>query len=218
MDPDASGAALGLRERAKVQRSPEEDFMPAKRSTRFRFIGSKRFRFIGGKIMSNRTAAIALIVVCIVGTAILITARGSESTSAAPAPVAQTADASSAAKPESAVIKRQKSSATTAAKPAGAQATAKASEQDAEPATIVGCLVQDHETFRLKNTAGEDAPKSRSWKSGFLKKSTKTIEVVDERHRLSLANHVGEQVSVTGMLDDRELQGTSLTRVAESCN
>jgi hypothetical protein len=78
--------------------------------------------------------------------------------------------------------------------------------------------VQDHETFRLKNTAGEDAPKSRSWKSGFLKKSTKTIEVVDERHRLSLANHVGEQVSVSGMLDDRELQGTSLTRVAESCN
>ena len=36
--------------------------MPAKRP--------RRFRFIGNKIMSNRTAAIALIVVCIVGTAI----------------------------------------------------------------------------------------------------------------------------------------------------
>jgi len=187
--------------------------MPAKRSTRFRFTGSKRFRFIG-----KRPAAIALIVVCIVGTAILITARGSESTSAAPAPVAQIADTSSAAKPSSLVASRPKSSATTAAKPAAGQATAKAPEQDAEPATIVGCLVQDHETFRLKNTAGEDAPRSRSWKSGFLRKSTKTIEVLDERHRLSLASHVGEQVSVTGMLDDRELQGTSLTRVAESCN
>ena len=103
-------------------------------------------------------------------------------------------------------------------KAGGSQATEKAPEQDAEPATIVGCLVQDHETFRLKNTAGEDAPKSRSWKSGFLKKSTKTIDVLDERHRLNLATHVGEQVSITGMLDDREMQGTSLKRVAESCN
>ncbi len=184
--------------------------MPAKRP--------RRFRFIGNKIIGNRTAAIALIVVCILGTAILITARGSEPTSAATTPAPQTADASSAPKPEPAVARRQRSSATTAAKPAAAQATAKVPEQDAEPATIVGCLVQDHETFRLKNTAGEDAPKSRTWKSGFLKKSTKTIDVLDERHHLNLASHVGEQVSVTGMLDDREMQGTSLKRVAESCN
>ena len=184
--------------------------MPAKRP--------RRFRFIGNKIMSNRTAAIALIMVCIVGTAILITARSSEPTSAAAVAPPQTAEAFLAAKPVSAVARRQTSSATTAAKPAAGQATAKAPEQDAEPATIVGCLVQDHETFRLKNTAGEDAPKSRSWKSGFLKKSTKTIDVLDERHRLNLASHVGEQVSITGMLDDREMQGTSLKRVAESCN
>ena len=176
--------------------------MPAKRP--------RRFRFIGNKIMSNRTAAIALIVVCIVGTAILITARSSEPP--------QTAEAFLAAKPASAVAKRQTSSATTAAKPAAGQSTGTAPEQDAEPATIVGCLVQDHEAFRLKNTAGEDAPKSRSWKSGFLKKSTKTIDVLDERHRLNLASHVGEQVSVTGMLDDREMQGTSLKRLSESCN
>ena len=187
--------------------------MPAKRSTRFRFIGSKRFRFMG-----KRPAAIALIVVCIVGTAILITARSSEPTSAAAVAPPQTVEAFLPAKPASAVAKRQTSSATTAAKPAAGQAAAKGPEQDAEPATIVGCLMQDHEMFRLKNTAGEDAPKSRSWKSGFLKKSTKTIDVLDERHRLNLASHVGEQVSVTGMLDDREMQGTSLKRVAESCN
>ena len=35
---------------------------------------------------------------------------------------------------------------------------------------IEGCLEQNGEAFRLKNTTGEDAPKSRSWKSGFLKK------------------------------------------------
>ena len=184
--------------------------MPAKRP--------RRFRFIGNKIMGNRTAAIALIVVCILGTAILITARGSESTSAATTPPPQTADASSAAKPEPAVGRRPKSSATTAARPAAAQATAKAPEQGAEPATIVGCLVQDHETFRLKNTAGEDAPKGRSWKSGFLHKGSKPVEIVDARHRLNLARHVGERVSVSGMLEDREMRASSVKRLAESCN
>ena len=59
--------------------------MPAKRP--------RRFRFIGNKIMTNRTAAIALIVVCIVGTAILITARSSEPTSAAAVAPPQTAEA-----------------------------------------------------------------------------------------------------------------------------
>jgi len=88
----------------------------------------------------------------------------------------------------------------------------------AEPVTIEGCLVQDDETFRLKNTSGDDAPKGRSWKSGFLKRSNKTIALVDERHRLNLAGHVGERVSVTGMLDEHELQGSSIKRVGETCD
>ena len=174
----------------------------------------KVMRFSG-----NRTAAIGLIVVCIVATAILIAARSSEPTSAAPTPHVDTAITSVTAKPASPAAKTQKPAAVTAAKPAAAQAAAQASEQNAaEPATIVGCLVQNNDTFRLKNTVGEDAPKGRSWKSGFLKKSSKTIDVLDERHRLNLASHVGEQVSVSGMLDDKELQGTSIKRVAESCN
>ena len=164
------------------------------------------------RFTSNRTAAIGLIVVCIVGTAILIAARSAEPTSAAsatpasmPAPVAAQPAAS---------VRTQKASAP-AAKPQAGEA-AKAAE-NAEPVTIVGCLVQDDETFRLKNTTGEDAPKGRSWKSGFLKKSSKSIALVDARHRMNLAGHVGERVSVTGMLDEKELQGTSLKRVAESC-
>ena len=44
---------------------------------------------------------------------------------------------------------------------------------DARPAasvTLTGCLERDDETFRLKNTTGDDAPKARSWRSGFLRK------------------------------------------------
>jgi hypothetical protein len=83
--------------------------------------------------------------------------------------------------------------------------------------TITGCLERDDETFRLKDTAGADAPRSRSWKSGFIKKRNSSVEVIDASNRLRLGNHVGERISVTGMLDDKELQVRSLRRVASSC-
>jgi hypothetical protein len=59
------------------------------------------------------------------------------------------------------------------------------------PVTITGCLERSEDSFRLKDTAGAAAPKSRSWKSGFLKKGTAPIEVVDAAHRLKLTDHVG---------------------------
>ncbi len=86
------------------------------------------------------------------------------------------------------------------------------------PVTITGCLERaDETTFRLKDTVGEDAPKSRSWKSGFLKKGSTSIEVVDAADRLKLSDHVGQKVSVTGTLVDREMQVRSLQRLATSC-
>ncbi len=84
--------------------------------------------------------------------------------------------------------------------------------------TITGCLERDDETFRLKDTTGADAPKSRSWKRGFLKKGMASIEVVDAANRLSLSNHVGQRVSVTGLLVNREMTLRSLQRVAASCD
>jgi len=200
--------------------------MPAKRSTRFtvkhfakqmtnrfamKHFGMKHF---GMKHFTvKRPMAIGIIFVCIAGTAMLIVARSSEPTSAASivpeqatvaiAPSAQT-PAAKAAKPFP-----------VAAKPASAQTGL---IPGADLASIEGCLVQDNDQFRLKNTSGEDAPKGRSWKSGFLHKSAKTIDVADETHRLNLARHVGERVTITGILDDRDLQGTSLKRVGESCN
>jgi len=167
----------------------------------------KSMRFTG-----NRTAAIGLIVVCIVGTAILIAARSSEPTSAASAAPANMV---AAASNDTVPAKAQKAATAPAARPQAGEA-AKA-EPAAERVTLEGCLEQDNESFRLKNTTGDNAPKGRSWKSGFLKKSSKSIELVDARHRMNLAGHVGERVSVTGMLADRELQGSSIKRLAESC-
>ena len=85
------------------------------------------------------------------------------------------------------------------------------------PATINGCLERDGADFRLKDTEGEKAPKGRSWKSGFLKKGSAKIDVVDSGNRLKLKDHVGQRVTVSGMLSDREMQARSLKSVAPSC-
>jgi len=83
--------------------------------------------------------------------------------------------------------------------------------------TITGCLEHSDATYRLKDTSGVDAPKTRSWKSGFLKKNAATIEIVDPAKRLKLSDHVGQRVSVSGTLADREITARSLQRVSASC-
>jgi hypothetical protein len=84
--------------------------------------------------------------------------------------------------------------------------------------TVTGCLERHDETFRLKDTTGLDAPKSRSWRSGFLKKGSTSIEVVDAAKRLKLTDHVGQRVSVMGVLVDREIHVHSLQRLSASCD
>ena len=85
------------------------------------------------------------------------------------------------------------------------------------PATIAGCLERDENTFWLKNVSGDDAPKSRSWKSGFLRKKSPSVELVD-RGGLSnrLATYVGRRIETTGALVDREMRVKSL-RVLGPC-
>jgi hypothetical protein len=83
--------------------------------------------------------------------------------------------------------------------------------------TITGCLEQDEDVFRLKNAEGLNAPKARSWKSGFLKKGAAKVEIVDASNRLRLKNHVGKRVSVTGQLHEKEMLANSVRRVASSC-
>jgi hypothetical protein len=96
-----------------------------------------------------------------------------------------------------------------------AETAAKEPAPASTPMTITGCLERSDETFRLKDTTGVNAPKSRSWKSGFLKKGSASIEVVDAANRLK--DHVGQRVSVTGTLVDGEMHVRSVQRVAASC-
>ena len=125
--------------------------------------------------------------------------RQSKATVSAPEPASEPA-----ATPEAA-----------AAVPQGPEAPA-ATEVKPAPVTITGCLERSDATFRLTDTSGENAPRSRSWKSAFLKKRSATIDVVGPAKRLE--SHVGERVSMTGTLVDREMHVASMHRVAPSCS
>jgi hypothetical protein len=84
--------------------------------------------------------------------------------------------------------------------------------------TLEGCLEQNGDSFRLKDTSGTDAPKARSWKSGFLKKGAASVDVLDSGDSLGLAKRVGTRVSVSGTLVDRQMQARAIHRVASSCS
>jgi hypothetical protein len=88
----------------------------------------------------------------------------------------------------------------------------------ASPVTLTGCLEKDNDVFKLKDTEGENAPQSRSWKTAFIKKRPATITVTDASHRWKLDKHLGERIAVTGPMADREMQVRSLSRVATSCS
>lgn len=109
---------------------------------------------------------------------------------------------------------------TVAAKPnAGAQAMAKQNVSEPVMTTVTGCLeLRDDGMFQLKDTDGSHAPKSRTWKSGFIKKGAANVDVFDAGNRLKLGTHVGYRVSISGALTDRALRARSLRATSENCN
>jgi hypothetical protein len=102
-------------------------------------------------------------------------------------------------------------------KAAAAESITKAAVESVASVTITGCLELDEETFWLKDTSGVDAPASRSWRSGFLKKRPSRIELLDATNALKLLSYVGQRVAATGTLENREMQMRSLRRLAASC-
>jgi hypothetical protein len=171
------------------------------------------FERVARVIRETSTRTMVIAVMCFVGAAMLIGAATSDVHQDKPAahvqplkPAAASTMAAAATTGSDAVV------------PPVAAGDSAAAVKKPAPVTITGCLERDDNSFRLKETAGDNAPKSRSWKSGFLKKGPAPVAVVDASNHLKLQSHVGERVSVTGTLVDREMQGRSLQRLASSCN
>jgi hypothetical protein len=93
-----------------------------------------------------------------------------------------------------------------------------AAEAKAAPITVTGCLAQNDDEFFLKDASGDNLPKSRSWKSGFLKKRAASIEILDAAHNLKLKSYVGQRVTATGVVVDGEMRARSVKRVSSSCS
>jgi hypothetical protein len=172
------------------------------------------------------TRAAVAVVICFVGAAMIIGAASSSQSGrvarvdapsdyATESPARKTTGAKTQAAAETAVAGTSGRDATEPATPVDPPMTI---APPAPPVTITGCLERDDDSFRLKNTSGAGAPKSRSWKSGFLKKGAGSVDVVDPPKKLRLTDHVGERVSLTGVLVDHEMQARTLHRVASSCN
>jgi hypothetical protein len=185
--------------------------MPGKKAFRMKTLAfSKRRRKHAPLPWWKTTPALAGATICVLLAAVLIAAYQS----AEPRPMLP-------ARPAPAATMSRIDPATAApALPAAETAPASAAATPAKEnrVTITGCLEREDETFRLKDTEGEDAPRVRSWKTGFLKKGRAAVELVDSGNRLKLSDHIGERVTVIGTLVDREIRVRSLQRIAASCS
>ena len=104
-----------------------------------------------------------------------------------------------------------------ASQSASTVAPAAEAEEPATPVTLAGCVERNGEGFSLKNASGEGAPSSRSWKSGFLRKRSQSVTLIDRGYTHRLATYVGQRVETTGVLADREMRVKTL-RVLGSCD
>jgi hypothetical protein len=156
--------------------------------------------------------------------------QGSASASAAvsPVPVSKPATKTLAPKPHAnRPAESPKASATVAAttthaepEPARSAALAPAAIAGPPPVTITGCLEMsvDETEFRLTDTEGVQAPKSRSWRTGFLKKHSSSIALVELPDTHALQAQVGKRVAATGVLASGSMKLSALRVVTPSCD
>jgi hypothetical protein len=88
------------------------------------------------------------------------------------------------------------------------------------PVTISGCLEMsmDGETFRLADTEGANAPKARTWRSGFLKKQATPVELLELGDPATARKYVGQRVTATGVVENRDMRVRTLRVSGNSCD
>ena len=83
--------------------------------------------------------------------------------------------------------------------------------------TVTGCLERDDDIYRLTETTGKQAPRARSWKTGFIMKRNSNLAIVDASKKLKLKDHVGHRVSMTGSVQDGQMRAHGMRHLAASC-
>ena len=105
-----------------------------------------------------------------------------------------------------------------------ASTTQKPAAQKTAPApkvpmtTLTGCLKMDGKQYQLTNVEGSQAERGRNWKTGFVTKSTKNVQVVGASSSVRLKDQLGHKVTIVGTKDgETRLRASSIKRVAVAC-
>ncbi|HEY7172837.1 MAG TPA: hypothetical protein VH417_18420 [Vicinamibacterales bacterium] len=108
--------------------------------------------------------------------------------------------------------------ATQAVKSTAKPAATTSAKTAAPGSSLTGCLENDGDHFKLTNLPEGQAPKARTWKTAYVTKSTKDVEVTGAAS-LKLKDHIGHKVTITGTRDgDTHVKATSVKMVAKSCS
>jgi hypothetical protein len=181
----------------------------------------KRSRVFGSPM---RTTVVVLSILALTGTVIALAGRSDSNTAPAVQQETQVEEPAASSTPVKKIGTGTPKPAPSAVPVKGAPVAsatappaAPANEPADEPVTVTGCLELDNQEYRLTDTEGQDAPKSRSWKSGFLKKRGAELEVIDAAKSLRLATHLGQRVTLSGVVVDRTMQARTLVVAAKSC-
>jgi hypothetical protein len=103
------------------------------------------------------------------------------------------------------------------AKPIPAKATVVPVE--AGSITLTGCLHADGAKYMLTDPEGPKAEKGRSWKTGFITKKSKDVEVVAASTSMKLRDFRGHKVSVVGVKDgEAHLKARTIKQLAGFCS
>lgn len=88
----------------------------------------------------------------------------------------------------------------------------------APASSLTGCLQNDGDHFKLTDLPDGQAPKARNWKTAYVTKSNKAVEVTGATS-LKLKDHIGHKVTIIGTRDgDARVKATSLKMVASRCS
>jgi hypothetical protein len=196
--------------------------MPLKKSTRSKVSAApkKSSAATGAKKSTKHqfgAAGMLIAAMCVTGAVIVIAAHGRTPARAMATDAQPDETASVAGQPQPTATTMKIDAPAVAMTSTTEAPDSKATAASSVPVTIFGCLERSNDTYRLTDTDGADAPKARSWKTGFFKKGAASLEVVDPANRARLSNQVGHRVGVTGTLTDRQLQVRSIRRISSSC-
>jgi hypothetical protein len=86
--------------------------------------------------------------------------------------------------------------------------------------TLTGCLHADGAKFMLSDMPENQTPKGRNWKTAYVMKTGKDVEVTPASSSVKLKDHVGHKIAITGVRngDETHFTARAIKHVAATCS